>query len=289
MPSVFLSHSSKDKFFAQKIAETLRLYGVTVWIDEAEIKIGDSLIDKISKAIDAVDYIAVLLSHNSVNSPWVQKELQIAMTKEIGEKTVIVLPILIEQCPIPPYLSDKLYADFTDAENFEAPLSKLLHALGVAKPTVIPSTPPPKTVKQPTPVVPVVEPELEGFVDVKIKRLDKSRLYKPDPEMALYHVYFELSVHPPQEWVQIFEAERQFPRHTMWRHAWIEDKYIVVHCAPEEVKKYHLNDIKEDVDNSNTKYREYLRKVSAARAREAQREEKEREQVDSAFEDLDFE
>ena len=135
MPSVFLSHSSKDKFFARKIAETLSSYGVTVWIDEAEIKIGDSFLDKISKAIDAVDYVAVLLSHNSVQSKWVQKELQIAMTKEIGEKTVIVLPILIEQCPLPPYLSDKLYADFTNAENFEASLSKLLHALGVAKPT----------------------------------------------------------------------------------------------------------------------------------------------------------
>ncbi len=288
MPTVFLSHSSKDKFFARKIAETLTSNGVTVWIDEAEIRVGDSLLDKISTAIDAVDYVAVLLSRNSVRSEWVQKELQIAMTKEIGQKKVIVLPILIEQCPLPLYLADKLYADFTDAENFEAPLSKLLHTLGVAKPTGIPSTFPPKASKQTLPSVPVAEPELEGFVDIKINGVDKSRLYKPDPEKALYHVYFGLSVHPPQEWVQIFEAERQFPRHSMWRYAWIEDTYIVVHCVPVEVKKYHLRDIKEDVSSTNKKYREYLRKVSAAKAREAQKEGKKRDEVDRALEDLDF-
>ncbi len=289
MPSVFLSHSSKDKFFAGKLAETLTSNGVTVWIDEAEIKIGDSLLDKISTAIDAVDYVAVLLSHNSVRSQWVQKELQIAMTKEIGQKKVVVLPILIEQCTLPPYLADKLYVDFTDEEDQEAPLSKLLRGLGVAKPTGIPSTPPSKAVKQHVPAIPVAEPELEGFVDAKIKGVDKSRLYKPDPEKALYHVYFELSVRPPQEWVQIFEAERRFPRHTMWRHAWVEDDYIVVHCVPEEVKKHHLRDIAEDVSNTNTKYREHLRKVSADRAREAQREGKERDEIDRALEDLDFE
>jgi len=36
MPKVFLSHSWKDKAFARKLAEQLRLNGVEVWIDEAE-------------------------------------------------------------------------------------------------------------------------------------------------------------------------------------------------------------------------------------------------------------
>jgi hypothetical protein len=160
--------------------------------------------------------------------------------------------------------------------------------LKAAKSTGIPATPPPKAAKQAVSGVPVAKPELEGFVDIMIKGVDKKRLYKPDPVKTLYQVYFELSVLPSQEWVKIFEAERKFPRHTMWRHAWIEDDYIVVHCVLDEVKKYHLKDIKVDVNNTNTKYREYLRKVSAAKAREAQRERKEREDVDKALENLDF-
>jgi len=55
MASVFLSHSSKDKAFARKLASELQANGVTVWIDEAEIRIGDSLTKKISLAIDEAD------------------------------------------------------------------------------------------------------------------------------------------------------------------------------------------------------------------------------------------
>ncbi|MGA7563784.1 MAG: toll/interleukin-1 receptor domain-containing protein [Desulfobaccales bacterium] len=77
--SIFLSHSSKDKFFVRTLADHLRKYGIKVWIDEAEINIGDSMTDKIGQAIETTDYVGVVLSHNSINSEWVQKELQIAL------------------------------------------------------------------------------------------------------------------------------------------------------------------------------------------------------------------
>lgn len=38
--SVFLSHSHRDKVFARKLANDLRISKIRVWIDEAEIKIG---------------------------------------------------------------------------------------------------------------------------------------------------------------------------------------------------------------------------------------------------------
>jgi len=114
MIKVFLSHSSKDKAFARKLSEELRANGVDVWIDEAELRIGDSLIDKIGSAINEADFIAVILSPNSVNSSWVQKELSLALTKEFANKNVKVLPILKEPCEIPHFLQGKLYADFTN-------------------------------------------------------------------------------------------------------------------------------------------------------------------------------
>jgi len=99
-----------------------------VWIDEAELKIGDSLVSKISAAIDKADFVAAILSHNSVRSKWVTKELQLAMTQEIEGRRVKVLPILIERCEVPEFLADKVYADFTDPDDFDGPLSRLLHA-----------------------------------------------------------------------------------------------------------------------------------------------------------------
>ena len=41
IPSIFLSHNSKDKPFVRKLAERLKRHGVSVWLDEAELNIGD--------------------------------------------------------------------------------------------------------------------------------------------------------------------------------------------------------------------------------------------------------
>lgn len=112
-PSVFLSHSHADKTFARRLAEDLRSAGARVWIDEAEIQLGDSLIKKISAAIDEVDYLAVVLSPTSVESEWVRREVEIALNEEIAGQTVKVLPLLLLTCEIPAFLRGRLYADFT--------------------------------------------------------------------------------------------------------------------------------------------------------------------------------
>ena len=119
MSSIFLSHAFEDKLFARKLAKDLRQAGHIVWIDEAEIKIGDSLIEKIRDGIDRVDYVAAVLSRKSVNSAWVKKELDIASNREIEEKRVVVLPILLEDVKIPGFLKGKLYADFRSKKLYQ--------------------------------------------------------------------------------------------------------------------------------------------------------------------------
>ncbi len=118
MSSVFLSHNFKDRVFARKLANHLKIAGVRVWLDEAELRLGDSLIEKLSTAIKKMDYLAVLLSKNSVSSKWVKKEINIALNEEICGTKVKVLPLVIERCSIPFFLRDKLYADFTKPENY---------------------------------------------------------------------------------------------------------------------------------------------------------------------------
>lgn len=132
MPSIFLSHSSKDKDFVRELAERLKHFGVKVWLDEAEMNIGDSLTQKIGQAIDEADFVGVVLSRNSVNSDWVQRELQIAIEKELEKRKVVVLPLLLEKVKVPPFLRDKLYADFTTLENFAESFSRLLRTLNVS-------------------------------------------------------------------------------------------------------------------------------------------------------------
>ena len=133
MSSIFLSHSHADKPFARLLAADLRASGHDVWIDEAEIEIGDSLIQKIRDGLDSVDYVAAILSSNSIESEWVSRELEIASNREIDEKRVVVLPLMIEKVAMPGFLTGKFYGDFTDVDKYGETLALLLRKLGPAR------------------------------------------------------------------------------------------------------------------------------------------------------------
>ncbi len=130
-PSVFLSHNRNDKDFAHRLANDLRRAGAEVWLDEAEIKLGDSLIAKIGEGLEMTDYLAVILSPDSVASSWVQRELQIALNHEVSGRRVTVLPLLYRDCSIPTFLSDKLYADFRDPLDYYSALQIIEKRLGL--------------------------------------------------------------------------------------------------------------------------------------------------------------
>lgn len=131
MSTVFLSHTHADKPFARKLAASLRASGHGVWIDEAEINIGDSLIEKIREGLDEVDYVAAILSSASIESPWVTRELDIASNREIEEGRVVLLPILVEQVTLPGFLKGKFYGDFTDESQYDPMVALLNRKLGV--------------------------------------------------------------------------------------------------------------------------------------------------------------
>lgn len=109
---VFLSHSHADKKFCRYLARKLDSAGIKVWVDNAEIRIGDSLIEKLRSAIDEVDYVIAVLSSNSVESEWVKRELDIAMNQEIESRRLKVMPVLRDDVDFPWFLKGKLYADF---------------------------------------------------------------------------------------------------------------------------------------------------------------------------------
>lgn len=96
--SVFLSHNHADKPFVRKLARDLECHNVKCWLDEAEMKIGDSLIQKIRDGIDDVEYFAVILSPNSIKAPWVINELDVAMNYQINGRSIKVLPIMLKEC-----------------------------------------------------------------------------------------------------------------------------------------------------------------------------------------------
>jgi hypothetical protein len=127
MRTAFISYASKDRDFTERLAADLRNSGAGVWFDQWEIKVGDSITQKINDGIRDNDYLAVVLSPDSVASHWVRKELNAAMMKELDSRSVVVLPILYRDCKIPPLIADKRYADFRT--DYKAGLSEILEVL----------------------------------------------------------------------------------------------------------------------------------------------------------------
>jgi hypothetical protein len=129
--SVFLSHNSNDKDFVRKLHLDLEAHGVRTWLDEAEIKVGESLIEKIRQGIDEMEYVAAILSPASVASPWVQRELDVAMNQEIHGRKVKVLPLMYKRCDLPGFLLGKKYADFSEETNYGKAFQDLVQSIGV--------------------------------------------------------------------------------------------------------------------------------------------------------------
>jgi len=124
---VFISYSRTDKDFVDLLAANLIKAKAHVWIDRWELHVGDSLISKIQEAIQEASALIVVLSNASVKSEWCKKELNAGLVRELEEKRVIILPVLLEECEIPIFLREKMYADFRT--NFDDGIGQVLEAI----------------------------------------------------------------------------------------------------------------------------------------------------------------
>lgn len=110
--SIVISYAHEDSAFVNTLAANLFRNRVHVWVDRWELKVGDSILHRIESAIQEADALIIVLSKASVQSEWCRKELTAGLITELEAKSIFVLPIVIEDCSIPLFLKDKLYADF---------------------------------------------------------------------------------------------------------------------------------------------------------------------------------
>jgi hypothetical protein len=129
-PKVFINHGSEDKDrFVRAFATQLREKGVEAWVDEWEIYPGDSLMQKIYDAgIGAAQAVIIILSHNSVNKPWVKDELDISVIRKI-EEGMRIIPVVLDDCTIPTALRATLHVKIPDLNHFDAQLGSIVDTL----------------------------------------------------------------------------------------------------------------------------------------------------------------
>lgn len=127
--SVFISYSSKDKEFVERIARDLIDYKIDVWLDFLEIKAGESITEKLNAALRDMDYFVIVLSDSSINSNWVKSELSAALMRKFKDQSVTIIPVLKEESKKPQLIADLKYANFT--REYSNGMKELLEGLGV--------------------------------------------------------------------------------------------------------------------------------------------------------------
>ena len=129
MPSAFVSYAHEDQEFVLALAEHLHAQeGLDIRYDQVALHIGDSLIRAIASEIAEGDFLIAVVSPDSVESEWCQKELSLAMTQGINQRRVKVLPIRFRGADMPEMLADTFWGD-ADRDDLETVARRLTAAM----------------------------------------------------------------------------------------------------------------------------------------------------------------
>jgi hypothetical protein len=91
--SCFISYSTRDQDFADRLYADLQNKGVRCWFAPHDIKGGRKLHEQIDEAIRVYDRLLLILSEPSMNSEWVNTEIANARQRESREKRQMLFPI----------------------------------------------------------------------------------------------------------------------------------------------------------------------------------------------------
>jgi uncharacterized protein YjbI with pentapeptide repeats len=94
--SCFISYSSKDQEFADRLHADLQNKGVRCWFAPHDMPIGAKIIDALDEAIRLRDKVLLILSEHSVASDWVEEEVTRALDEERSRRTTVLFPIRID-------------------------------------------------------------------------------------------------------------------------------------------------------------------------------------------------
>lgn len=136
---IFISHTSSDKKFVDKLVHDLSSWKFDLWYSTWEIKAGESIVEKVQSALRESDCLIVVLSKKSCSAPWVKTEVNSYLFREISSRKGRIVPVLIEECDPGFFIADKLQIRFDENSYDNAFLSLVFELLESNKPREIDS------------------------------------------------------------------------------------------------------------------------------------------------------
>lgn len=92
----FISYSSSNQDFVEKLYKDLRKAGVLCWYAPESLETGEKFPARITEAVQSREKVLVVLSKDSLKSDWVKKEVELARQKEGNGKREVLLPIRLD-------------------------------------------------------------------------------------------------------------------------------------------------------------------------------------------------
>ncbi len=111
MANIFISHRGEDIDLSEQLAQDLRNYGNDVWLDKWEIKLGDSIIEKMNQGLAGANYVILCYSSSGIDTPWMSAEWMSSFARQLGGANIKIIPVILSGGEPPAILADRQYID----------------------------------------------------------------------------------------------------------------------------------------------------------------------------------
>ena len=133
---VLLSHRSADKDFVRELAadieaESYEGHQLLTWLDEAEIRPGDSIPGAVGRGLEQSRFIALIMTprYFERGSGWTDAEWHAALHGDPDNRKTRILPLLVEDCPFIPFLLRHLRTIDFRGDRYKRGLKELVAVL----------------------------------------------------------------------------------------------------------------------------------------------------------------
>jgi len=144
---IFLSYTRKDAKPVENLYRRLQEAGFYPWMDTKDLLPGERWETVIEQTIETAPFFLACLSHHSINHRGVvQEEIRFALEswRKKLESDIYLIPIKLEDCPVPAALAKFNWVELDHPEGFERLTMALkagLERLGVIQPLRLRSEP----------------------------------------------------------------------------------------------------------------------------------------------------
>ena len=124
---VFISYSHTDRAWVRDtLLRRLEETGLHACIDSRDFLIGTPSLTNMEDAVDASRHTLVVLTPSDIDSEWCECETLLVGTRDPTGRRRKFLPVILEPCSPPGRLGMLSYADFTQPEQYEMEVTRLL-------------------------------------------------------------------------------------------------------------------------------------------------------------------